>query len=66
MEVAVQDKSPTMLIWLGKQRLGQRDNVDVSVQRYVQNLSDEELIKVASKTLGVQVGTIADKGSSVH
>lgn len=28
LSVAIQDRNPSMLIWLGKVRLGQRDNVD--------------------------------------
>lgn len=29
---AVQDRNPTMLIWLGKQMLGQRDKIDTAVE----------------------------------
>lgn len=29
-EKAIEDKNPTMLIWLGKQRLGQKENVETA------------------------------------
>ena len=30
-EVAYSDKNPTMLVWLGKQRLGQREKADTDI-----------------------------------
>jgi len=42
---AVRDKNPTMLIWLGKQLLGQRDEFDVGVQ-HTHTLSIEDFRKL--------------------
>lgn len=42
----------TAAIWLGKNELGQRDNIDVAMERFVAGLSDEELREQARELLG--------------
>jgi hypothetical protein len=39
-EVAVKNKNTSMLIWLGKQRLGQSDNISKDAQDIIKSLSD--------------------------
>jgi hypothetical protein len=65
-DAAVEDKVPSLLIWLGKQRLGQRDNVDLSIERFVKKQDDESLLKMARELLGAKDGNIADKNKSIH
>jgi len=44
-EVAIQDKNPTMLIWLGKQYLGQRDQNDMRAEVKVVDLTAVDVLR---------------------
>lgn len=44
------EKNANMAIWLGKQYLGQRDNIDVSTQK----MEDDEMSKTIRDLLGKQ------------
>ncbi len=62
-KTATEDGNPTMLIWLGKQMLGQRDKLDVDQRSSdrsmspVKELSDEELAK-RFRELGLELPKI--------
>lgn len=45
---AVQDKNPTMQIWLGKQRLGQKENLEDKINREVEKKFDEKMDQIMS------------------
>lgn len=46
---AAKNGNATMLVWLGKQMLGQTDTIEVSVQdaRELPDLSDEDVVRLA-------------------
>lgn len=51
---AAEQLNPTLLIWLGKQMLGQTDQHDISLsvrERPLKDLTDEELADLRAKTL---------------
>jgi len=63
-EVGITDKNVTMLIWMGKQHLGQADKkaVEINDTRTAEQLTDEELASIVDR--GVKLNAKAK--DSVH
>jgi len=53
-EVGITDKNVTMLIWMGKQHLGQADKkaVEIDDKRTAEQLTDEELARIITGNSG--------------
>ena len=49
------DGNPTMLIWLGKQILGQRERVDIDLNASIAAMSPEEKLAEAQR-MAVELG----------
>lgn len=47
-EKAIKEKNPTMLIWLGKQRLQQKEQLDQSIAKDIEKKFDEKMDQVLS------------------
>jgi hypothetical protein len=45
---AYKDKNPTMLIWLGKQRLNQKENLDYAINKDIEKKFDDKMAQVLS------------------
>ncbi len=45
-EKAIKEKNPTMLIWLGKQRLGQKEIIDEKITKDIEKKFDQQMIKI--------------------
>ncbi len=45
-EKAIKEKNPTMLIWLGKQRLGQKEILDERVTKEIEKRFDQQMTKI--------------------
>ncbi len=43
---AYKDQNPTMLIWLGKQRLGQKENLEEQINKEIEKRFDDKMIQV--------------------
>lgn len=43
---AIKDKHPTMLIWLGKQRLNQKENLEESVNKEIEKKFDQKMSQI--------------------
>jgi hypothetical protein len=43
---AIKDKNPTMLIWLGKQRLQQKENLDAQINKDIEKKFDDKMSQV--------------------
>lgn len=56
-EKAVEDRNPTMLIWLGKQRLGQKENLEDKINEEIEKKFDErmgQILRLISTTQPAQ------------
>lgn len=45
-EKAIKEKNPTMLIWLGKQRLNQKENLEEKINKEVEKKFDEQMVQI--------------------
>lgn len=45
-EKAIKEKNPTMLIWLGKQRLGQKEILDEKITKEIEKKFDQQMSKI--------------------
>lgn len=45
-EKAIKEKNPTMLIWLGKQRLGQKEIIDEKITKDIEKKFDQQMTKI--------------------
>ena len=43
---AIKEKNPTMLIWLGKQRLGQKEIIDDRITKDIEKKFDQQMSKI--------------------
>jgi len=64
---AYKDKHPTMLIWLGKQRLGQKEYLEDTVNKDIEKRFDDKMNQVLS-LLGteVQLESLPDSESNLN
>ncbi len=45
-EKAIKEKNPTMLIWLGKQRLNQKENLEEKINKEIEKKFDEQMDQI--------------------
>ena len=69
-EKAIKEKNPTMLIWLGKQRLGQKEILDEKVTKEIEKRFDEQMNKIMellnpSEELKIAIGQDFDSQRNI-